>query len=154
MNARAQQPELRNMRSIIQKTCILRISPPRGSGRSDEVQLMSAPSVSNGFRKETMRSHSATKTLLVSDGDEPASTEPHRFIFSGTWSLPSPSAGFQRAVLGGWNLDGVITIQFGTALTIAKTNATNVFGISEDRAQLSGTCSKSQLVKGGTCSPN
>ena len=74
----------------------------------------------------------------------------HRFIFSGTWSLPSPSAGLQRAVLGGWNLDGVVTIQSGTALTIADTNATNVFGISEDRAQLSGTCSKSQLVKGGS----
>jgi hypothetical protein len=74
----------------------------------------------------------------------------HRFIFSGTWSLPSPSAGLQRAILGGWNLDGVVTIQSGTALTIADTNATNVFGISEDRAQLSGTCSKSQLVKAGS----
>jgi len=73
----------------------------------------------------------------------------HRFILSGTWSLPSPSAGLQRAVLGGWNLAGVVTIQSGTALTIADTNATNVFGISEDRAQLSGTCSKSQLVKRG-----
>ena len=74
----------------------------------------------------------------------------HRFIFSGTWSLPSPSAGLQRAVLGAWNLDGVVTIQSGTALTIADTNATNVFGISEDRAQLSGTCSKSQLVRAGS----
>jgi hypothetical protein len=74
----------------------------------------------------------------------------HRFIFSGTWSLPSPSAGLQRAVLGAWNLDGVVTIQSGTALTIADTNATNVFGISEDRAQLSGTCSKSKLVRAGS----
>jgi len=31
---------------------------------------------------------------------------------------------------------------FGGALTIADTNANNVFGISEDRAQLSGSCSK------------
>src|SRR5258705_12540774 len=31
----------------------------------------------------------------------------------------------------------------------ALTNSTNIFGISEDRAQLSGACSKSQLVKGG-----
>ena len=42
----------------------------------------------------------------------------------------------------------IVTIQSGSALTIADTNANNVFGISEDRAQLSGTCSKSQLVKG------
>jgi hypothetical protein len=74
----------------------------------------------------------------------------HRFILSGTWDPPSPSAGLQRALLGGWDLAGVVTIQSGTALTIADTNATNVFGISEDRAQLSGTCSKSQLVKAGS----
>jgi hypothetical protein len=55
-----------------------------------------------------------------------------------------------RAVLGDWSLDAIATIQSGSALTIADTNATNVFGISEDRAQLSGTCSKSQLVKAGS----
>ncbi len=74
----------------------------------------------------------------------------HRFVFSGTWNLPSPPAGFRRAVLGGWTLAAVFTIQSGSALTIADTNPTNAFGISEDRAQLSGTCSKSQLVKAGS----
>jgi hypothetical protein len=39
---------------------------------------------------------------------------------------------------------------FSSIWTIANTNATNVFGISQDRAQLSGTCSTSQLVNGGT----
>jgi hypothetical protein len=72
-----------------------------------------------------------------------------RFVLSGTWDLPSPLSGLRRAVLGGWDLAAVITIQSGTALTVAATNANNVFGISEDRAQLSGTCSKSQLVSGG-----
>jgi hypothetical protein len=52
-------------------------------------------------------------------------------------------------MLGGWSLAGVITIQSGTALTIADTNANNVFGVSEDRAELTGTCTKSQLVKAG-----
>ena len=42
------------------------------------------------------------------------------------------------------------TLQSGSALTIAYTNSTNVFGISEDRAQLSGNCAKSQLVRGGS----
>src|SRR4029077_7850043 len=55
-----------------------------------------------------------------------------------------------RAVLGDWSLAAIATIQSGGALTIVQTNSTNVFGISEDRAQLSGTCLKSQLVKGGT----
>ena len=74
----------------------------------------------------------------------------HRFVFSATWSLPSPQAGLERAVLGGWELATVVTIQSGSALTISDSNANNLFGISEDRAQLSGTCSKSQLVKGGS----
>jgi hypothetical protein len=74
----------------------------------------------------------------------------HRFVFSTTWTLPSPPRGVSRALLGDWSLAAIATIQSGSALTIAQTNSTNVFGISEDRAQLSGTCSKSQLVKGGT----
>jgi hypothetical protein len=56
----------------------------------------------------------------------------------------------RRAILGGWSLAAIATIQSGSALTIAQTNSTNVFGISEDRAQLSGTCSHSQLVRGGS----
>jgi hypothetical protein len=73
----------------------------------------------------------------------------HRFVFSTTWTLPSPSHGLRRVVLGNWFLAAIATIQSGSALTIADTNSTNVFGINEDRAQLSGTCSKGQLVKGG-----
>jgi hypothetical protein len=74
----------------------------------------------------------------------------HRFVFSGTWSLPSPSAGLRRVLLAGWDFAAVVTIQSGNALTISATNANNVFGISTDRAQLSGTCTKNQLVKGGS----
>ncbi|HEY7095723.1 MAG TPA: TonB-dependent receptor [Terriglobales bacterium] len=74
----------------------------------------------------------------------------HRFVLSWIWTLPSPSSGIQRAVLGGWALASVATIQSGNALTISYTNSDNVFGISEDRAQLSGTCSNGQLVKIGS----
>ncbi len=73
----------------------------------------------------------------------------HRFVFSSTWSIPSPPGSVTRTVLGGWSLAAIVTIQSGSALTIAATNSTNIYGISEDRAQLSGTCSKSQLVKSG-----
>ena len=75
---------------------------------------------------------------------------PQRFVFSATWALPSPPSGVQREMLEGWNLGVVATIQSGTALTIGYTNANNVFGISEDRAQLTGKCSKSQLVTAGS----
>ena len=74
----------------------------------------------------------------------------HRFILSETWDLPAPRTGLGRTIMGGWNLASVLTIQSGRALTIANTNVTNVFGISGDRAQLSGTCSKSQLINSGS----
>jgi carboxypeptidase family protein len=100
---------------------------------------------------------SAGNTLTVGDQNSPrqrwgrASTDrTHRFVFSETWTLPSPSNGVQHAVLGGWDLAAVLTIQSGNALTIADANVNNVFGISEDRAELSGSCRKSQLVRGGS----
>jgi hypothetical protein len=73
----------------------------------------------------------------------------HRFVLSETWTIPGPSSGLLRSVFAGWELAAVATIQSGTALTISYTNANNVFGISEDRAQLSGTCTKTQLVTAG-----
>ena len=104
-----------------------------------------------------INSTSSGNALTLGDQDSPRQRwgrasfdRTHRFVFSGTWNLPSPPAGFPRAVLGGWSFAAVLTIQSGTALTIADTNPTNAFGISEDRAQLSGTCSKNQLVKTGS----
>jgi hypothetical protein len=73
----------------------------------------------------------------------------HRFVLSETWSLPSPSGGLRRAILGGWDFASIVAIQSGSALTISDTNANNVFGISTDRARLSGTCAKDQLVTRG-----
>jgi hypothetical protein len=74
---------------------------------------------------------------------------PQRFVFSTTWDLPNPRAGLKRKTLGDWHLAAVATIQEGTALTIAYANGNNVFGISEDRAQLTGKCAKNELVKAG-----
>lgn len=71
----------------------------------------------------------------------------HRFVFSSTWTLPHPTHGVQRVLFANWFLSAVVTVQSGTALTIADTNSTNVCGISEDRAQLSGACSKGVLAK-------
>ena len=73
-----------------------------------------------------------------------------RFVVSMTWSIPSPLRGWGQSLLGGWTVDAISTIQSGSALTIADTNSANVFGISEDRAQLTGTCTRGQLVRGGS----
>jgi hypothetical protein len=74
----------------------------------------------------------------------------HRFIFSVIYDLPSSNAkSLERAVFGGWSIAAVGTVQSGDALTILYTNSANVFGISEDRAQLTGACTKGQLVTSG-----
>ena len=73
----------------------------------------------------------------------------HRFVFSTTWMFPKPP-GAPGAFFGDWSLSAIATIQSGSALTIADTNSSNVFGINEDRAQLSATCSKAPLVKKGS----
>jgi TonB dependent receptor len=73
----------------------------------------------------------------------------HRFVLSGIWALPSPADGVVHVMLGNWSIAAIVTIQSGRALTIGDTNSDNVFGISEDRAELSGLCSKGQLVNGG-----
>jgi Carboxypeptidase regulatory-like domain len=78
----------------------------------------------------------------------------HRFVLSTTWMLPGPPRGLARAVLGDWSMAAIVTKQSGSALTIADTNSTNAFGISEDRAQLTGTCSNNQFVKGGPVKSN
>jgi hypothetical protein len=75
----------------------------------------------------------------------------NRFVFSMVYDLPSGySNRFERVAFGGWSLAAVATVQSGDALTIAYTNSKNVFGISQDRAQLSGSCTKGQIVTSGS----
>lgn len=99
---------------------------------------------------------SAGIALTLGDQNSPAQRwgrasfdRTQRFVFSTTWSIPSPPHGLARSILGAWVLNAIGTVQSGSALTIADTNSANIFGISEDRGQLSGNCTKSQLVRGG-----
>jgi hypothetical protein len=73
----------------------------------------------------------------------------HRFIMSGVYSFPSPAGRRAKALFGGWSGSGVVTVQSGTALTIAYNNSTNVFGITSDRAQLAPQCGRAALVTSG-----
>jgi hypothetical protein len=57
---------------------------------------------------------------------------------SGTWTLPSAGNEIQRAILGGWILASTVTVESSNAFTIAYTNPQNVFGISDDRAEVTG----------------
>jgi Carboxypeptidase regulatory-like domain/TonB dependent receptor len=76
---------------------------------------------------------------------------PNRFVFSMVYALPSAySNRVERVVLGGWTLSAVATVQSGDAMTVIYTNSNNVFGISQDRAQLSGACTNGQFVMPGS----
>jgi hypothetical protein len=127
-------------------------------GLSHGVQFLASYTFSKTLDTDgsDLNSTSSGNALTLGDQNSPrqrwgraGSDRTHRFISSETWSLPSPSAGLRRAILGGWDFASIVTIQSGRALTISATNANNVFGISTDRAQLSGTCPKDRLERGG-----
>jgi hypothetical protein len=73
----------------------------------------------------------------------------HRLVLSAVWDVPSPAWSVPRFVMDGWSVAAIATIQSGNALTVIYTNSNNVLGISQDRAQLTGACSKRQLLSTG-----
>jgi len=78
----------------------------------------------------------------------------HRFVFSYVYQFPIPSsrAGLVGKVFGGWGISGATTIQTGQALTLTATNATNIFGITTNRAQLAAGCAYADLTTSGAVS--
>ena len=61
----------------------------------------------------------------------------HRFVMSFNYSLPSPKGGLRYA-LGGWQSNGIITIQSGAPLTIFSGIDNAFSGIGQDRADIIG----------------
>ena len=76
----------------------------------------------------------------------------HRLVVSYLYQLPRPKRfnAFSDALLGGWSVAGVTTIQSGLPLTLTGTNSNNVFGITNDRAQLAPGCSNRDLTNPGS----
>ena len=68
---------------------------------------------------------------------------PHRFVLSYLYDLPGPHNRFSALgrVLGGWEVAGVTVFQSGQRLSVIQTNSANVYGITNDFAQLApGGC--------------
>jgi len=71
----------------------------------------------------------------------------HRVVTSFVWELPAPPAGVAKAVLGGWQFNGIVTMSSGTPFTISSgrdaalnfnTTRANVVGdpnLPSDRSQ-------------------
>jgi hypothetical protein len=49
----------------------------------------------------------------------------HMLVTNFIYELPSPSAGVQRTILGGWQLAGIFTIRSGAPLNIRQQNSTS-----------------------------
>jgi hypothetical protein len=77
---------------------------------------------------------------------------PHRLVISYLWNIPwlKDSKTFAGRTLGGWSLSGVTTIQSGERLTLLNNNATNIYGITNDRAQIAPGCTYGQLTTSGS----
>ena len=76
----------------------------------------------------------------------------HRFVFSYVYQLPRTKRfhPFVNGVLGGWSVAGVTTLQTGTPLTFTGTNTNNVYGITNDRAQLAAGCTYENIATSGS----
>ncbi len=79
-------------------------------------------------------------------------SRPHRVVVSYLYELPfmKGAAGWKQSLLGGWEVTGVTTVQAGHPLTLIGTNASNVFGITGDRAQLAPGCSYDNVFVSGS----
>jgi hypothetical protein len=77
---------------------------------------------------------------------------PQRLVINYSYQLPKPrwNNAFAQQALNGWTLQGVTTFQSGHYLTVTYTNAFNVYGVTADRAQLSGKCTPGQYVTAGS----
>ena len=77
----------------------------------------------------------------------------HRLVISYLYQVPGGRrSGLANFVLNGWEIGGVTTVQSGRSLSITATNPNNVYGITNDLAQLSGTCARGRVVNPGSVS--
>jgi Carboxypeptidase regulatory-like domain/TonB dependent receptor/TonB-dependent Receptor Plug Domain len=77
---------------------------------------------------------------------------PQRLVVNYQYQLPKRgwSNAFARQALDGWSVQGVTVFQTGHYLTVLNDNATSVYGIPTDRAELSGKCTAGQYVNPGS----
>jgi hypothetical protein len=79
------------------------------------------------------------------------SSRPRRFVVSYLYELPwlKAATGWEKNLLGNWSIGGVTTLQAGHPLAITGTNASNVYGITNDRVQFAPGCTHSSLATPG-----
>jgi hypothetical protein len=63
-----------------------------------------------------------------------------RFVTSFLWEMPffRGAKGWQRTVLGGWQLNGILTLQSGLPFSVAAGTDRSLVGVGADRADVTG----------------
>ncbi|MGH9664523.1 MAG: carboxypeptidase regulatory-like domain-containing protein, partial [Bryobacteraceae bacterium] len=74
-----------------------------------------------------------TAEKAVSDFDVP-----QRFVGSFLWALPAPGARAAKAILGGWQWNGIVTLQSGTPVKIVSGQDRYLAGTGSQRPNLVG----------------
>jgi hypothetical protein len=64
----------------------------------------------------------------------------HRFVCSAIWDVPQPSAtnAVIRRLLGGWQVNGIVTLETGRPFTVVSGRDNSGSGVNADRADLVG----------------
>jgi outer membrane receptor protein involved in Fe transport len=62
----------------------------------------------------------------------------HRWVSSFLWELPGPAAGAARWILGGWQTNGILTIQSGSPFTVVSGQDRALSGTGTQRPDLIG----------------
>jgi hypothetical protein len=77
---------------------------------------------------------------------------PNRFIFNYVWEIPGPKSDSKliRAAARGWSVSGVTTIQAGHRLAIYDANSGNIYGSSNNLAEICPGMTASNLVTHGS----
>ena len=62
----------------------------------------------------------------------------HRWVSSFLWELPGPTAGVAKWILGGWQTNGILTIQSGSPFTVVSGQDRALSGTGTQRPDLVG----------------
>ncbi|MBN2242052.1 MAG: carboxypeptidase regulatory-like domain-containing protein [Acidobacteria bacterium] len=75
---------------------------------------------------------------------------PHRFILNYQYDLPfGTHQGAKGALLNGWTVSGITTIQSGLPLTFTDSSAGSIYGASGGRAQLCSSATRDDIMTSG-----
>jgi len=147
-----------NQRRLYQPFATIETLEANGNSTYHSLQLSWKRRFANGF--SVLGSYTFAKMIDLIGDDGHGSTSPlgtnpfnwfydrgisdfsirHRFVTSFVWELPvfKNSTGFKRALLSGWQVNGIVTLQSGYPFTVVAGSNRSLSGGAGDRADVLG----------------